>query len=346
VGQTLKLEILNPGTLASLRILNTGPSPRGVEQALRGLLPRQAPLTPLLANLAAIVHSARPGSAPATPPLPAPLLAAVNRLVEALPPAAKVTSADGLKQAVAQSGLFLEARLAQAITQPATTGQSTANLPLDFKGNLLSLLVSLLTLSRLTPGSTGPAPEQPTQTAPPPLPHLAQQAQPRAQPMLNPQMTLQQAMLELLRTVEGGLARLQLAQLGSSGVEEEGRRHWVVELPVRQDDRLDLFQLHIERDSRQGDTQKPPLWSVNLAFDLSSLGPIQARITLAGKAISTTFWAEQADTAELINTHLASLHQRMREVGLNVGNLSAHQGQAPAPSTDEARLRGLVDVQA
>jgi len=349
-GQQIKLEVVTPGTIATLKILTTPPaaSPTtsidntNIAHALRTTLPRQTPLPPLLSNLALIIkdHAANlsPGIIPATTqattrqitPLPQPLIELVRTVVDRLPDSGNISTSDGLKQAVAQSGLFMEARLAQVLQQP-TLG---ATLPIDFKSGLLSLLLTLLNFSKNIPST-------PTNTTPS-MPTAAPHAQTGTQATLNQQMNLQQVLAELLRNVDSGLARLQLSQLVSNATEEDGKRTWVMEIPVRNGEHIELIQLRIEKEKNQRSPKKPALWTVTLALELRGLGPMQARITLADKTVNTRFWAEHAYTAELINQHLTILQNRYQEVGLTVGTLKAHHGTAPEPVSPDENLPHIL----
>ncbi len=348
-GHKFKLEVVNPGAIATLKILTTSltPSPStpvdsiNIAQALRTTLPRQAPLPPLLGNLSLIAKgletSLPPGVSSPTAQtatqkiaaLPQPLVELVRAVVDRLPDSGSISSGDGLKQAMAQSGLFMEARLAQMLQQSTPEAITP---PIDFKGGLLSLLLTLLNFSKN--GSSTP-------------PTSATHAQTGAQATLNQQMNLPQALAELLRNVGNGLARLQLNQLVSSAPEEDGKRAWVMEIPVRSGEHIDLIQLRIEKKKNQYSLKKPALWTVTLALELRGLGPVQARITLADKIINTHFWAEHADTAGLINQHLTILQNRYQAVGLAVGALKAHHGTAPDPvSPDENLPHILLDEKA
>lgn len=347
IGQTLKLQVINPGMLTALRILKTDTPEKGIEkntieQALRNTLPRQTPLSPLLANLALI---ARYDPTNPLPLLPRPILDAVRNLIAHLPAVPELATPDGLKQAIRQSGLFLEAHLAQTVQSSPVTTALPANIALDFKGGLLGLLILLLTTTHSSPQSNPP----PTDTPPAPLPAPGAllRTQNRAQATLSPQMTQPQALLELLRHTEGGLARLQLTQLLSSNTDDEGRRSWVIELPVRQDERIDLIQLRIEKKKSANNTRQAARWSINLTFDLEELGTVEARVQLTNGIISSTFWTRQEATTALIRENLHTLHTRLREAGLNIGTLAAHEGQPPQdnPATFPP-AQALLDVQA
>lgn len=341
-GQTLKLEVVHPGAPAALRVMNTVAPVENIGQAMRLTLPQQIPLPNVLANIAAAAEA----SPKLAPELPQAIVDLARQIMNRLPTPSTAATAEGLRQAVEQSGVFFENKLAHSI-------QSGAPLPplnTDLKGGLLSLLSTLFTLLRgqslPSPATTTPA-ATPQPTIPPPLPNMPPQPQARAHPTLTPQLTGQQAMLELLRHVEGGVARVQLSQLASSQPEEDGRRAWLIELPLRNGDYVDVLQLRIERDKDSGDKQRPAPWTVNLAFDLENLGPVHARVTLAAGAVSAVFWTQNEATTALFKQHLHDLHTRLRDAGLTVGNLAAHRGSPPQAEPSARNLPYvLLDVEA
>jgi len=342
-GQSVKLEILQPGAPAALRVLNvnTAAPSESIGQAMRTALPQQIPLPNVFANLAAVAQA----SPKLTPALPPEIVELARQVMNQLPTPATAATPEGLRRAMENSGVFFENALVQS-------AQGTAPLPpltADLKGGLLSLLTTLFALIKGQAPETTTTPQQPTTqyTAPPPLPNAPPQPQARAHPTLTPQLTGQQALLELLRHVEGGVARIQLSQLASAQPEEDGRRAWLLELPLRNGDNVDVLQLRVERDKDGGDKQHPAPWTVNLAFDLENLGPVNARVTLAGGAVSVVFWAQNDATTALFRQHLHGLHTRLRDAGLTVGNLIAQRGTPPQPEIrDEGLPYVLLDVEA
>ncbi|HED19518.1 MAG TPA: flagellar hook-length control protein FliK [Gammaproteobacteria bacterium] len=137
-GQQLTLQVRSLGEQPVLKIisaLNELP----LTASVRLLLPRQGPLAPLLANLNQLARLPNPP----TPPL-------LNELVRAtlrqMPDIQAVSTGQGLKKAVGNTGIFLESRLLQATHTPATAPEVQS----DFKANLLRLVQ----LVRNWPGSS------------------------------------------------------------------------------------------------------------------------------------------------------------------------------------------------
>lgn len=312
-----------------------------ISSLLKQALPQQGSMNGLLANIAML--SQQP---PRTLPLPAAALDAIRQLYRQLPAADKVTDARQLRQAIADSGLFLENRLAKA------AGARTALAPVE--NDLKAALLRLLGVLRQ---ATGNAPQTTTATASPPrmppagitqptLRGHTPQAQARAEPMPL-QAGVLQLLLELGRQTEAALARTQLHQAASLPGSETGGNSWALELPLRHGQQVDLFDMVIEQEQQRGrnDEQAQPAWSVSLAFDLDGLGAVHARVHLREGKIATLFWAEEPATAALFNKHLAELSQRYREAGLECGELRCFEGEPP-DGTQTPSPRIVLDVKA
>ena len=376
-GQQLRLEVASlkeQPVLKLLGLLQANP----LTVALRDTLPRQQPLTPLLTALARIAAGSQSQQL-------SPVITRYAREVfERLPDAASVATASGLRQALRDSGLFLETKLAQAaptagMPQPTAPTTDTNR---DFKANLLRLVNVL----RETAANSAPAARQvvppagaagatqsaaPTPT--PPLPATAPQdatlartpraAMPelgaplqRGQPPLPPLTTArllreQEVALttrELQRQAEGALARVQLNQLSSLPQERQAGMEWLIELPVRREHETDVWNLRIsrgaERDGDRGQSDAGGGWSVMLAFDLPGIGPLQTRVNLRADQISAQFFSRTPGTLALVQEHLPLLQARLRQAGLGVDELTCHHGQIP--TTAVPARRRLLDERA
>lgn len=341
-GQMLTVQVVKLGEQPVLKVLPAQIPPIAadpVAAALRSALPKQTALTPLLANLGLLAQSTT-GSAP---PLPAPVLQAALQIYRDLTDSHQAATARGLQQAIRDTGVFLESKLAQ-LARDGTTPLGN-----DFKAALLRLLATLNAAPRpsATPGARTDTPAPPltpqTSTAAPPLRATPLQAQAAVAANLA-RLPAPEALAELQRQTEGSLARVQLHQLATLPEAAASQPSWLLELPIRHDAQVDLFHLRIARDGQS--TRDDPLmqrpWTVNLAFDLPGLGPVQARVTIQGEQVSTSFWAEQASTAQAFHSNLEILRANLRQAGLGVGDLACHLGQAPTPpSTPRSPLMDL-----
>ena len=375
-GQTLQVKVIATGAPPVLQIM-TPETPQAptttdtLNQSLRAALPRQAPLSPLLANLVWLAQT-KNGSVSGLPPA---VVETARQVFSALSTPQNLSTGAGLSVSLQRSGLFLEAHLSQA---------DTASLETDFKAGLLRLREVLLTTgttastparpAQASPASpSAPAPAQtlearaPAQTptaplsdsatsAPPPLRGAPLHAQPVTGPTLAEAGLRGEPVTELLNQVQGGLARVQLSQLASLPNSDSSPPAWVLELPVRHAGESHVIQMRIEADAQSphpeqaGQERKD--WSVTLALDLKGLGPLHIKVSLhvapgilppatlvhpcTSEKVSASFWADQEETAELLTRHLDQLRNQMNKAGLDVASISCTAGCRPAPLNSHA----------
>ncbi len=216
-----------------------------------------------------------------------------------------------VRQALQESGLFLEARLGAA--QPP--------LPGDRKLQLLRLL------QRLAPENRAPETpaKDPTQEA----------TRHSADSLLN----------RLRQLVETSVARIQHHQASSLAEDEPNRTLWQFDLPLQFGDRRETLPLRILREqSAEEDTTASATWKVDVHFDFADLGPVSARITLQGDQVSCAFRSENDDTAQRFETALPRLADRLHEMGLGVGAVTSLLGGFT--DVDTRPPDGLVDEKA
>jgi hypothetical protein len=320
-GQTLALEVVDAGSPPVLRLLAPPTADEVAARATRSALPRQDGLPPLLANLNQL---ARQGDTQDSSL--ARLTRLVAQVVDTLPSASKVSSGAGLRQALLDSGLFLERNLAQAQTSGRPPQVSA-----DLKAGLLRL-VSLL-VSEAGDQASGRQSATPSPSVPaapqPPLRGTAPQPQANVLPTLGESLQNLDSG-ELLRQVEAGVARIQLHQLASLATDDRPQPLLSLELPVRQGERTDVFDMRIGKEPGR-DPGQSDVWSVTLAFELQNLGPVRARVTVADKQVSVGLWAERAGTAALFERQIETLQTGLRDAGLTVGRLSCGCGTPPEP---------------
>jgi hypothetical protein len=274
------------------------------------------------------------------------LRSAVEKLLAGLPDVQQLSTPKGLAQALANSGLFLEAKL--------LTGQNPTLAP-DMKGDLLKLIAQLTpglpantTLNAIIAANTL------VQTMPSfvrsalgMLGQVSAKPQPTSFPL--PERLLQSQdgendLEHLLRLAAAAVSRLQSHQLSSleqTGVTDDGRllSTWQLEIPMR--NLQDIVPLQVKFQREEAPEKEPPherrderepkqqLWRVDLAFDMEPLGPLQIQAQLIKGSLSSQLWAERPYTASLIESNLAALRQRLLDCGLNVGDLDCHLGAPP-----------------
>jgi hypothetical protein len=321
-GEPLRLRVASLGDQPVLERLHA-PSPvnETYAQAMRHALPRQGGMGPLLANLGAMAEA--PASLAKW--LPAPLLEAAREVFSTLTVVSSLTGADAVKTALSNSGLFLEAKLAD----PQAGG-----LEADLKAGLLRLA------ARLHGGGEGRSPAEPL---PPPLRGSAPSIQPLAAATLLARPFEADAIRDLTAQVDASLARIELGQLSVLPTEDHPRPGWLIDLPVREGAQTRVFQFRIEEEPGRGEawTQRP--WSVMVAFELEGLGPMHARLTLLDNALSAHLWAEWPETHRLFESHLEELRKGFSGADLEPVHVQCFHGK-PAGSIVPSGHQDLVDV--
>lgn len=378
-GQEIVARVTGDLKNPSLQLIQFNQTPQDIlSQTLRLQLPQQQPLSPLLTNLNQIARQTQiqgpvpPSAAPATM-LPAKIQELTAALVASLPTSQQVRDPHQLFKAMHLSGQYLEHSLMNRLT-----GQPHFNPEQDVRGQLLRLAQALRQLAdqpqhlSRPAATTTPAPPSPAQTA---TPHTPTAVMHEAVPTTNkdaatgssnttttspaaptdtqkgaPSQTTSASLStlldskllpdELLKQVDGVLARMQSQQLQSLQAEQQGRQMWMMELPVRHDNGIDLFNLRLQRDGHHGQQQEQEQsWSMTLAFDLEGLGPIRVNVSLAGEAITANFWTELPDTRRLFHEHIEHLRSRLQHSGLEVSELSCQCGIPPEPpAVNQSRL--------
>lgn len=365
LGQIVEFQVAKvEKDLTSLKILTVPQSSDVIARALRSALPRSAALPTLLSQLGILI-SQKPEQlsygatnlthstiTPATlnKVLPANILALTKEIFHALPDRKAVSTPEGLKQAITNSGLFMEGKLAGILQSTAeipnpsgsqsdlVTGERTL-LASDFKSGLARLFASLITLLQTT--TTQPGMQSPISAKISLfeqfdlfkiLKHFLHPNTEGAKNQQVDQSSFIRAVIKLLQQVESGLARIQLNQVNSLPTEDRPQTSLSLELPIRHGEQTEIIELRIQRDSENesNDPDKPDQWSATLLLDLEKLGPIRVRVTVYGQTVSTTFWAEHQPTVALFNQHMDTLRSNLGQAGLNVGNLQCNFGVPPA----------------
>jgi len=250
-----------------------------------------------------------PSQPSATKPLPPELQKIIQTILAKALPRGENISAPQIRQALFNSGLFLETNL---------TFGNPAQASGDLKGNLLNLLFLLRNYLKS---------DQIQQQV-----RRSQSQQAKAAAATSNARTLLQLLGELIRQTEGSLARIQTHQLNSLPTEESSGQVWQFELPIQHPDRIDSFLIRLEQENKKNQTSAA--WKITLNFNFSPLGPIEAKLSLRGEEISAVFLAEQADSAALLSKNLATLDDAFSRAGLKVGHLHSRHGKIiPRPST-------------
>jgi hypothetical protein len=320
-GQSLTVQVTYSGEQTILRVVQDTTSQAALVQGWRQALPRQSELQPLLDD---ILRAARTPLQPEQVAQPArfsgPLSALLRAFVDALPLLRTLTRPDGLRQAVQDSGLFLEAKLADT----AQTG-NPPRLDSDFK-------VGLLRLQQQIQSDIAARSNTPAGAARPDVAVI--QDDNGVDPLPR-----------LLLPVESALARTQANQLSSLPPEPGSPSVWLVEIPVRHDAGTDTLKLQIESEATAGPEGSAGSWTVWLTLDLGERGALRARVGVVDDQVNVHFWADDPSTADLFTQNLDMLERNLQEDGLKPVVLACQTGPAPQPETPGAPPR-LLDERA
>ncbi|VVT45660.1 conserved hypothetical protein [Bosea sp. EC-HK365B] len=131
--------------------------------------------------------------------------------------------------------------------------------------------------------------------------------QPAAEPSLTSAARPAAIAQTLFGQAEAALDRIALAQYASlppeaARLDQQPPARWLTEIPLALPNGTAVLPLEIERDPPQSGSATPeaPLWRVRFALDVEPLGALQGVVTLQGRAIGVSFWAEREDTSRLL----------------------------------------------
>lgn len=305
IGETVVLQCTKPGATPTFAVsLPALGDQQRIREAMKQLLPMQTPPALLLNHLLKIQATIDPEASVADT-----LKRLAQDILSSIPLRQHLTEPARLKQAVDQSGLFLESKLAELLT-----GKPEISLNDDLKLKLSKLLEFV----SQHPDTAGDAPRQAGDTL------------------------LKESMAKL----HGTLAKLTLDQLNSLPKDESVKQGWILELPFLEQQLADSVQLEIERDQGGNAEQRQKNWAVSITITPPELATIHCRISCYDGSINTRFWSDSADAVDKINSHLDYLRQQFEQKGLTTGFMDAHQGQPNATDSAKPTLTNLLSVKA
>lgn len=331
-GERLTLRVLRNSPVLALETLS---SERAVSDdvatdALRKYLPRQASPAPLMSNLAWIANGK--GSAWQLPPA---VTQAAAKLWQALPATATLTDPQGLQNAIARSGTFLESTLATADRR-----MLAAALANDVKALMLNFTRVLRDHGARPSNATTDA----TMHSPVPLTRGPLTSLPAAPATLAVLDTPAAQMNELARQTEGAVSRMTALQV-SHAPQETPPQSLLLELPMRHGDRASVIRLRIEQDrAKRQASGGDDSWTMEAALDLGAVGALHARVTLTGHRIGVQLRAESPTVVNTLLERSPELESMLREAGLEIDRVVCLHGM---PAGDAGiRTTRLLDVRA
>lgn len=262
--------------------------------------------------------------------VPAPVRTALQSLAATRQAVSGTLTGETVKNAVAASGLFGEARIAAgAMPQPAG----------DMKLALFVLRDAVRAWLGEDTRTRQPAADRPAST----VKNAGTQAPARAEP---PTGAAREMARVLLAQTDAALARIRVAQVAAlpdrvdHGAtvtsEQNGSLH--VALPLSAGDRPGFLHMQIDPDGGGADEDGPRGWRVRFSLDTEPAGPAQAVLGLRGGEVSVSMWAERGETAAILAVHEPLLRDMLKQAGLEAGAVSIRRGKPAAQIWRGARL--------
>lgn len=305
---------LKVGTQINLQLLKTGSSPvfvitpalaeskQAIFEAYKQLLPVQASPVPLLNQLRQVLPQLQTEAS-----IGETLKNLALEILRSIPAKTQLAEPGQLKQVIAESGLFMETKLAALLA-----GNPESSLQDDFKVRLSKLV------------------------------HLFQQVLNNHEQNQETSETLK----ESLQKAQSALAKLSLDQLASLPKEDALKQTWVLELPVYHNRITDSVKLEIEQDKTRDPEQEQQTWAVSITITPPDLATIHCKISCYGGSVNTRFWSEAIDTVAKINAHLDYLKQQLEKKGITIGFMDAHQGKPAQANRINTQVSNLLNEKA
>lgn len=322
-GAELQLRVIRAGEQPLLQLIDNTKPNRTAEtslNALRQAIPKQAPLSELFSNLK-IVNSTEQRLPQAIQQVVQSLLAGTTSRVDLINP-------DGVKKALAESGNFLESKLSNALSHNPNNTKTSGTIEGDLKGQLLRLAAMLGNENTTT------------------LNKNTNQKQNLSNNNLISLLADNKLMPDLQRHVESAVARIQLNQLNLLPGTDQHSPAFLLELPVKENEEIDVFSLKINEEEKQEQDQDAlKRWSIRLSFDLNGLGKIHAKLILGGEQILASLWAEEEKTFDLIQDNLNLLRQRLTDVKFIDPDVKCYKGKPETELSSHTDYNELIDIE-
>jgi hypothetical protein len=296
---------------------------------------QQQGLAPLLADLGVAVNaSAPPDAARAT---------AAQILTSQTPLGPDVT-AQALRSAAQNSGVFLEATLAASVLNQA----SAPNLLQDLKALLTQLSSDLAPFveapeqakAAAAATSSVRAPQVRTDGEPlePPVGGGATSGQAASRPSFGPGAQVETLARALQQGAQGALARIQLSQAASVPRAGEPAR-WMFEVPIATPEGAGVAQFEISRDGRgPGGGPAEPSWRARFSVNVAPSGPVHADVLLGAGRARVTLMAEDEAARQALEAHQSELTEALAaEQGSDVA-VRIVGGAPPRPQQPPGQL--------
>lgn len=208
----------------------------------------------------------------------------IQQLLNSIPDLQQLETPAAIKQAIMNSGLFLENKLSTTPT----------NLNQDIKANLLSFQTNANNQINEKNQST-------------PSLDLIEQ---------NTKQSISQAIERITST--------QIRNLLELNKIEGMNLPLIIEVPIQDKGETSIFQLEIDQDQHNQETSKNKRkWLAKLLFDFPQTGKFEARVSVEESKVAVIFAAENSATENKIRKHSNVLAKQLTDKGLEITQLDS-----------------------
>jgi len=354
VGETVKVTVEKTASELILKVKPPAQQTSIIDTNLRQLIPKQTSvnafqqtLKQVFTNINQLTFTSQQTQPQDLASQSAKLKRLAINILHTLPDRQKLTSSEGFKSALQNSGVFLEAKLRQALLASRPTLETNTHgikkppigsqnsfliskqspigfIHTDLKSNLTKLIQLLKSWPKMTDSGIQQARSNPL-LIPNKSPLTVAQA-------TNPALVLENQIKELMSKTEGAVAKITLNQLASSNTEQTGNRQaWQIEIPFLSNQSSESVFLQIEREDASNTQHKEAeqKWTVSLEMNPPKLGLIKNKLSLNKQHVNADFWAENPETRGLIQQHLDLFKKQLIHANLQPDRIQANNGTGP-----------------
>ena len=150
------------------------------------------------------------------------------------------------------------------------------------------------------------------------------------------------------RLVDQSLSQ-NLLQRATLGMQQETQQPLNLSLALPFIDQQQLKSVYIELEQRkQTADEASRSWEIRLNFELGGLGCIACHLLLQGMAVAASFYSDNENTRNRIETELPQLRQQLSRAGFSPGEFHSFPG-LPVQATQPGAVNfaeSLIDLEA
>jgi len=164
--------------------------------------------------------------------------------------------------------------------------------------------------------------------------HMQQQQLPTAEADVKPK--LDEPLLAMGKEI-GKLAdqsvSQQLLQQTNLRLQQELQLPFALSLaiPLTDQQKIQELRLRIRQRNREADPENQS-WDIHLDFEFGLLGLISTHLLLDSNRLSASFWSEQVETQQKIDSNLTDFKQQLSHAGYDLGEFHSFAGKPPQES--------------